>query len=175
MFKQWHGLKHLWVSLTPLGPMHLVFPLLGVVMPFLACVTLVSNTIIITVLSRLVAWPWPVAIPKVKSVETNFLVRPGLQSPTNCVLLSMAVCDLTTILVPTPWWERKYVFTKIYGKTARSYNFYQHEKNHCFSWIFLFCLPPPPLKLTKKIITTYKIQKTSPRWSVPISWILLSI
>ena len=60
--------------------MMFVFPLLGVIMPVLAVVTLVSNTIIIIILSR-----------------------PGMQSPTNIVLLSMAVCDLCTILTPTPW------------------------------------------------------------------------
>ena len=60
--------------------MMFVFPLLGVIMPVLAVVTLVSNTIIIVILSR-----------------------PGMRSPTNCVLLSMAVCDLCTILIPTPW------------------------------------------------------------------------
>lgn len=66
---------------TSHGPMMFVFPLLGVIMPVLAVVTLVSNTIIIVILSR-----------------------PGMRSPTNCVLLSMAVCDLCTILIPTPWY-----------------------------------------------------------------------
>merc|ERR1711899_306358 len=64
-----------------LGPLELVFPLLGVIMPILAVIALVSNTIIIIILSR-----------------------PGMQSPTNIVLLSMAVCDLSTILTPTPWY-----------------------------------------------------------------------
>merc|ERR1712045_420320 len=65
---------------TYMGPMQFVFPLLGVIMPILAVITLVSNTIII------------------------ILSRPGMQSPTNIVLLSMAVCDLCTILTPTPWY-----------------------------------------------------------------------
>jgi len=69
------------------GPMHYVFPLLGIVMPILAVITLISNTIIIIILSR-----------------------PGMQSPTNCVLLSMAVCDLCTILIPTPWYMFLYSF-----------------------------------------------------------------
>merc|ERR1711963_903765 len=63
-----------------LGPLHFVQPLLGIIMPLLALITIISNTIIIIILSR-----------------------PGMQSPTNCVLLSMAVCDLITILIPTPW------------------------------------------------------------------------
>ena len=75
---------------TSHGPMMFVFPLLGVIMPVLAVVTMVSNTIIIVILSR-----------------------PGMRSPTNCVLLSMAVCDLCTILIPTPWW----VIMKVWPKT----------------------------------------------------------
>jgi len=76
-----------------LGPMELVFPLLGVIMPILAVITLVSNTIIIIILSR-----------------------PGMQSPTNIVLLSMAVCDLCTILTPTPWYV--YLFSLGYHEDS---------------------------------------------------------
>jgi len=64
-----------------LGPIQFVYPLLGIIMPILTIITMVSNTIIIIILSR-----------------------PSMQSPTNCVLLSMAVCDLCTILIPTPWY-----------------------------------------------------------------------
>jgi len=66
---------------TNLGPIQFVYPLLGIIMPILTIITMVSNTIIIVILSR-----------------------PGMQSPTNFVLLSMAVCDLCTILIPTPWY-----------------------------------------------------------------------
>jgi len=82
------------------GPLKFVFPLLGIMMPILAGVTVISNTIIIIILSR-----------------------PGMQSPTNCVLLSMAVCDLCTILIPTPW----YIFL---------YSLGHHEDN---SWTGLSC------------------------------------
>ena len=34
------------------GPLYFVYPLLGVIMPILACVTVVSNSIIIIILSR---------------------------------------------------------------------------------------------------------------------------
>jgi len=64
-----------------LGPIYFVYPLLGLIMPILTIITMISNTIIIIILSR-----------------------QGMQSPTNCVLLSMAVCDLITILIPTPWY-----------------------------------------------------------------------
>jgi len=78
---------------TYMGPMEFVFPLLGVIMPILAVITLVSNTIIIIILSR-----------------------PGMQSPTNIVLLSMAVCDLSTILTPTPWYV--YLFSLGYHQDS---------------------------------------------------------
>ena len=31
------------------------------------------------------------------------MIRPTMSSPTNTVLLSMAVCDLLTIILPAPW------------------------------------------------------------------------
>ena len=31
-------------------------------------------------------------------------IFPSMRSPTNIVLLSMAVCDLLTIALPAPWW-----------------------------------------------------------------------
>ena len=34
------------------GPLYFVYPLLGIIMPILACITVISNTIIIVVLSR---------------------------------------------------------------------------------------------------------------------------
>jgi len=76
-----------------LGPIYFVYPLLGLIMPVLTVITMISNTIIIIILSR-----------------------PGMQSPTNCVLLSMAVCDLITILIPTPWYI--YLYTLGYHEDA---------------------------------------------------------
>ena len=32
--------------------------------------------------------------------------RPGMISPTNTVLLAMAICDLLTIIIPTPWYKQ---------------------------------------------------------------------
>ena len=34
------------------GPLYFVYPLLGIIMPILACITVISNTIIIIILSR---------------------------------------------------------------------------------------------------------------------------
>ena len=63
-----------------LGPLTLVVPIYGWLMPLVFIVTLVSNSLIIMVLSRA-----------------------SMQSPTNTVLLGMAACDLVTIIVPAPW------------------------------------------------------------------------
>lgn len=72
---------------TWLGPLELVGPVYGWVMPFLMLVTFVSNTLIIIVLSK-----------------------SSMRSPTNTVLLSMAVCDLLSILLPCPWYIYFYMF-----------------------------------------------------------------
>ena len=69
-----------------LGPIEMVQPLYGYLMPLLMLVTFVSNSLIIRVLSRV-----------------------SMSSPTNTVLLAMAVCDLLTILLPCPWYV--YFFT----------------------------------------------------------------
>ena len=66
---------------TWLGPLDLVQPVYGYLMPVLMLITFISNTIIIIVLTR-----------------------PTMRTPTNTVLTSMAVCDLLTILLPAPWY-----------------------------------------------------------------------
>ena len=66
---------------TWLGPLQLVQPVYGYLMPVLMLITFISNTIIIIVLTR-----------------------PTMRTPTNTVLTSMAVCDLLTILLPAPWY-----------------------------------------------------------------------
>ena len=81
---------------TWLGPLDIVQPLFGYVMPFLMMVTLMSNTIIIIVLSQHI-----------------------MSSPTNTVLMSMAVCDLLTILLPGPWYIYLYMFD---GHTSMDWN-----------------------------------------------------
>ena len=111
-------------------------PLYGTVMPLLMCVTLLSNSIIILVLSRprfserktekyVDTWyyssqsqheflsEWTNAIyifyldPWIFN-NYNWIIFhnifPSMRSPTNIVLLSMAVCDLLTIALPAPWW-----------------------------------------------------------------------
>ena len=64
-----------------LGPVSLVQPIYGFIMPTLMCVTSILNTIIIIVLTR-----------------------PKMRTATNTVLLGMAVCDMMTILLPSPFY-----------------------------------------------------------------------
>jgi hypothetical protein len=60
-----------------LGPLDLVQPIYGIIMPVLILITI----LIIVVLSR-----------------------PAMASPTNTVLLGMAICDLLTVIFPAPWY-----------------------------------------------------------------------
>ena len=87
-------------------------------MPILAAVTLISNTVIIIVLSR----SNMIIKGHLGNIDHNdhnnydhdnrhdrqdheSYIRPGMVSPTNTVLLAMAICDLLTIIIPTPWYE----------------------------------------------------------------------
>ena len=78
-----------------LGPLDMVQPIYGYLMPVLMCITFISNSVIIIVLSRFVYYLF--------IIYTHMLIRPSMKSPTNTVLLSMAVCDLLTIILPAPW------------------------------------------------------------------------
>ena len=72
---------------TWLGPLSLVQPLYGYVMPVLMMITFITNSIIIIVLNQY-----------------------NMSSPTNTVLKSMAVCDLLTICLPGPCYVFFYTF-----------------------------------------------------------------
>ena len=58
--------------------------------------------------------------------------RPGMISPTNTVLLAMAICDLLTIIIPTPWYKQSinhnWVFTALVRVFAQIY------ANMCKPW-----------------------------------------
>ena len=77
-----------------LGPLELILPIYGWLMPLVFIVTLISNSLIIMVLSRWEEGP----------VLLTILSRASMQSPTNTVLLGMAACDLATIILPAPWY-----------------------------------------------------------------------
>lgn len=69
-----------------LGPLYLVLPIYGYIMPTLMSITSIFNTIIMVVLTR-----------------------PKMRTATNTVLLGMAMCDMMTILLPSPFYL--YYFT----------------------------------------------------------------
>ena len=75
-----------------LGPLYLVEPIYGAIMPLLLTVTLIFNTIIILVLTR-----------------------PAMVTATNTVLLGMAMCDLMTILLPSPSYIYYYTLGVIFN------------------------------------------------------------
>ncbi len=62
-------------------------PLYGYIMPFLVVVTLVANTLIVLVLSK-----------------------KHMRTPTNLVLMAMALSDMFTLLFPAPWFLYLYTF-----------------------------------------------------------------
>ena len=62
------------------GPPELTVPIYGYIMPMVLLVTFICNALIIIVLSK-----------------------KHMRTPTNLVLLAMAVSDLLTIVWPAPW------------------------------------------------------------------------
>ncbi|KAK7865173.1 hypothetical protein R5R35_012033 [Gryllus longicercus] len=70
-------------------------PLYGYVMPALLVVTMLANTLIVVVLSKR-----------------------HMRSPTNAVLMAMALCDMFTLLVPAPWLFYMYTFGNHYRPLA---------------------------------------------------------
>ncbi|VEN42657.1 unnamed protein product, partial [Callosobruchus maculatus] len=69
-----------YLNITEEMPIAYAVPLYGYIMPFLLLVTMVANTLIVVVLSKR-----------------------HMRSPTNVVLMAMALCDMFTLLVPSPW------------------------------------------------------------------------
>lgn len=62
-------------------------PLYGYIMPFLVVVTIIANTLIVLVLSK-----------------------KHMRTPTNLVLMAMALSDMFTLLFPAPWLLYLYTF-----------------------------------------------------------------
>ncbi|GAB6027467.1 hypothetical protein CHUAL_001723 [Chamberlinius hualienensis] len=72
-------------------------PMYGYIMPFLLVITVVSNTLIVVVLSKR-----------------------HMKTPTNLVLLAMALSDMFTLLFPAPWMFYMYTLGNI-NETKRHY------------------------------------------------------
>ncbi|TDG42439.1 hypothetical protein AWZ03_011136 [Drosophila navojoa] len=78
-------------NLTCDSPLDYALPLYGYCMPFLLFLTIISNSLIVLVLSK-------------KSMAT----------PTNFVLMGMAICDLLTVAFPAPGLWYMYTFGNHY-------------------------------------------------------------
>lgn len=66
-------------------PLKYAMPLFGYIMPVLLVITIIANTLIVVVLSQR-----------------------HMRTPTNLVLLAMAISDLLTLLFPAPWYFYMY-------------------------------------------------------------------
>ncbi|XP_017054983.1 sex peptide receptor [Drosophila ficusphila] len=78
-------------NLTCDSPLDYAMPLYGYCMPFLMIITIISNSLIVLVLSK-------------KSMAT----------PTNFVLMGMAICDMLTVIFPAPGLWYMYTFGNHY-------------------------------------------------------------
>lgn len=68
------------LNMSSIYPLEYAVPIYGYAMPFLMIVTIVANTFVAVVLSQR-----------------------HMVTPTNVVLLAMAVCDMLTLTFPAPW------------------------------------------------------------------------
>ena len=89
-------LNHQW-------PLRYALPLYGYVMPLLLAVTIVANTLIVVVMSRR-----------------------HMRTPTNLVLMSMAISDTLTLLLPAPWLLYLYTFGNYRKPLDSIYACYMH-------------------------------------------------
>ncbi|GJQ79651.1 SPR [Trypoxylus dichotomus] len=69
-----------YINVTNEMPINYAIPMYGHTMPFLLIITIIANTLIVVVLSKR-----------------------HMRTPTNIVLIAMALCDMFTLLFPAPW------------------------------------------------------------------------
>lgn len=80
-----------YINVTCELPIDYAVPLYGYIMPFLLIITIIANTLIVVVLSKR-----------------------HMRTPTNVVLMAMALCDMFTLLFPAPWLIYMYTFGNHY-------------------------------------------------------------
>ena len=85
-------------------------------MPVLTTITTIANALIIMVLTR-----------------------PEMASPTNTVLLSLASCDLLTILLPAPWYIYTYTLHKSGQRMYWSNDLSSTCSHHSMNWTESLC------------------------------------
>lgn len=74
------NLTEMFLNVTKELPIKYARPLYGYFVPFLLIITIIANTLIVVVLSKR-----------------------HMRTPTNVVLMAMAICDMLTLLFPAPW------------------------------------------------------------------------
>lgn len=94
------------LNITNELPINYARPLYGYVMPFLLVVTIVANTLIVVVLSKR-----------------------HMRTPTNVVLMAMALCDMFTLLFPAPWLFYMYTFNNHYKPLS--------PVEACYAWTMM--------------------------------------
>ncbi|XP_030761975.1 sex peptide receptor-like [Sitophilus oryzae] len=92
-----------YINVTNEMPIAYAVPLYGYFMPILLVITIVANTLIVVVLSKR-----------------------HMRTPTNIVLMAMALCDMFTLLVPAPWLIYMYTFGNHYKPL--------HPVPVCYTW-----------------------------------------
>nr|XP_022910723.1 sex peptide receptor [Onthophagus taurus] len=95
-----------YVNVTAELPLAYAIPMYGYIMPFLLIITIVANTLIVIVLSK-----------------------KHMKSPTNVVLMAMAICDMCTLLFPAPW--------LIYMYTLGNHSKPLWPIGACYSWFVM--------------------------------------
>ncbi|KAL1516907.1 hypothetical protein ABEB36_000740 [Hypothenemus hampei] len=86
-----HDVSITYINVTTEMPISYAVPLYGYLMPIFLMITMIANTLIVVVLSKR-----------------------HMRTPTNVVLMAMALCDLFTLLVPAPWLIYMYTFGNHY-------------------------------------------------------------
>jgi len=87
-------------------PIRYAQPMYGYVVPFLLVVTIIANTLIVVVLSKR-----------------------HMRTPTNAVLMAMALSDMFTLLFPSPWLFYMYTFGNHYKPLS--------PVGACYAWNFM--------------------------------------
>lgn len=82
-----NGTRVEYLNITADLDIRYALPLYGYIMPFLVVITIIANTLIVLVLSK-----------------------KHMRTPTNFVLMAMALSDMLTLLFPAPWLLYLYTF-----------------------------------------------------------------
>lgn len=100
-----------YINVTNELPINYAIPMYGQTMPFLLIITIIANTLIVVVLSKR-----------------------HMRTPTNVVLIAMALCDMFTLLFPAPWLIYMYTlgnhYKPLYPISLCYIWFVMHEVSH---------------------------------------------